>query len=89
MKTAEGIHKIKPIIEKLSFTASGKIAVWLKDGRIISVPVKYFPNIKKLSLSNRRKYRIVNDQIIMFSGTNEIYHLQDFLGKEQEYSYAG
>ena len=85
----EGVHKIKPVILRLGFGANGKIAVYLKDGRTIIAPVKYFPGIKKLSVAQRRRYRIVNDQIIMFSGANEIYHLQDFLGKEQEYSYNG
>lgn len=85
----EGIYKIKPIISKISFSSPGRIAVYLKDGRVIIVPVKYFPGIKKLSVAQRRRYRIVNDQIIMFHNSNEIYHLQDFMGKEQQYRYAG
>jgi hypothetical protein len=85
----EGIHNIKPIITKLSFATTGKIIVYLKDGRQIVSPLRYFPGIKKLSLASRKKYSIVNDQIIMFSEANEVYHLQDFLGKEQEYRYAG
>ena len=85
----EGIHKIKPVILKLSFSANGKITLHLEDGRTITAPIKYFPSIKKLSLAQRKRYRIINDQIIMFAGLNEIYHLQDFLGKEQEYRYAG
>lgn len=85
----EGIHKKKPVILKLSFSHSGKISVFLEDGRVIITPIKYFPSIRKLTLAQRRRYRIINDQIIMFPGINEIYHLQDFLGKEQEYTYMG
>lgn len=85
----EGIHNIKPVITKLLFNEGKSIAVYLKDGRVITAPLRYFPGIKKLSPEARKRYRIVNDQIIMFSGANEIYHLQDFLGKEQEYRYAG
>jgi hypothetical protein len=85
----EGIHNIKPVITKLSFTTTGKITVFLKDGRQIAAPLRYFPGIKKLSVADRKRYIIVNDQIIMFSEANEVYHLQDFLGKEQEYRYAG
>ena len=85
----EGIYKIKPVIEKILFSTAGKISISLKDGRVIIVPIKYFPGIKKLSLAERRRYRIINDQMIMFHNSNEIYHLQDFLGKEQQYRYAG
>jgi len=85
----EGIHKIKPVITKLTFDTPEKIIVHLKDGRTIAAPLKYFPSIRKISPASRKQYRIVNDQIILFSGINEIYHLQDFLGKEQEYRYAG
>jgi hypothetical protein len=85
----EGIHHIKPVITKVAFNSLGKITIFLKDGRQVTAPLRYFPGIKKLSAASRKRYRIVNDQIIMFSEANEVYHLQDFLGKEQEYRYAG
>ena len=34
-------------IEKLNFDIAGKITLKLKDGRVIIVPLKYFPDLKK------------------------------------------
>ena len=41
-------------IEKLNFDIAGKITLKLKDGRVIIVPLKYFPDLKKLSLAKRK-----------------------------------
>lgn len=85
----EGIRNLKPIINKLKFEDKGKMSLYLKDGRIILCPLKYFPSIKKLPLKDREQYTIVNNQIIMFHKSSFVYHIQDFLGKEQEYIYKG
>lgn len=44
----EGFENIEPKLKYLKFPNS-KIEVYLEDGRIIIVPLKYFPSIKKLS----------------------------------------
>jgi hypothetical protein len=85
----EGIYGIRPIIKKLDFTHRGKIALYLKDGRTIISPLSFFPSIKKMPMDKRLKYSIVNDEMILFEYCNEIYHLQDFLGKEIDYRYKG
>jgi hypothetical protein len=40
----EGFISIKPKIKKLDFSLKGKMVVFLNDGRIISVPIKFFPS---------------------------------------------
>jgi hypothetical protein len=85
----EGIHRIKPVIKKVRFEKKGMICIYLQDGRIIYAPLSLFPSIRRIPAEQRNKYSIVNDQMIMFRYGNEIYHLQDFLGKEQEYIYRG
>lgn len=86
----EGIHGIKPVIKSVKWPARGKIQIDLEDGRSLISPLRLFPGIKKLSPKNRKTLVIVNDQILLFrEGTNEVYHLQDFLGKEIDYRYKG
>ncbi|MCY7361114.1 MAG: DUF2442 domain-containing protein [Ignavibacteria bacterium] len=72
-------------IEKIFFDTPGKITLKLEDGRIIIIPLKYFPEIKKLSVDKRRKYTIVDDRTILFSYLNSVYHLEDFIGLENNW----
>ena len=72
-------------IEKVLFDSPGKITLKLEDGRIIITPLKYFPEIQKLSLDRRKKYTIVDDRTILFSYLNSVYHLEDFMGLENNW----
>ena len=85
----EGIYQITPSIKKISFEQKGKIFLYLEDGRIIISPLKYFPGIQHLDSKQRKIYTIMDDQMIMFKDSDSIYHLQDFIGKEQNYRYRG
>ena len=69
-------------IKKILFDIPGKITLKLEDGRIFISPLKYFPEIKKLSIEKRKKYTIVDDRTILFSFTDSIFHLEDFVGLE-------
>jgi len=73
-------------IEKLNFEIPGKISLKLEDGRLIIVPLKYFPDLKKLPVEKRKKYTIVDDRTILFAFSNSIYHLEDFMGLENKWS---
>ena len=44
------LKNTKICIEKLNFDIVGKMSLKLKDGRVIIVPLKYFPDIQKLSV---------------------------------------
>lgn len=72
-------------IAKLLFDFPGKIAIKLEDGRIFITPLKFFPEIQKLSVDKRKKYTIVDDRTILFSYSNSIYHLEDFIGMESKW----
>jgi hypothetical protein len=72
-------------IEKISFDIAGKISLKLEDGRIIIIPIKYFPDLKKLSLEKRKKYTIVDDRTVLFKYADSIYHLEDFMGLENKW----
>ncbi len=72
-------------IEKVTFDSPGKITLKLEDGRIIITPLKYFPEIQKLSVDRRKKYTIVDDRTILFSYSNSVYHLEDFIGLENNW----
>ena len=56
-----------------------------EDGRIIIVPLKYFPELKKLPVEKRKKYTIVDDRTILFSHADSVYHLEDFMGLESKW----
>lgn len=82
----DGLLKNKTMsIQKILFDAPGKISIKLEDGRIIIVPLKYFPELQKLSVEERKKYTIVDDRTILFSGSDSIYHLEDFMGLESKW----
>jgi hypothetical protein len=83
----EGIHGITPCIKKVVFNERGKMKLQMKDGRELIVPVRMYPSIQKLSDTERKKYTIVNDQMVMFQNSTTVYHLQDFFGTELEYRY--
>jgi hypothetical protein len=72
-------------IVKLNFDIAGKITLKLEDGRLIIVPLKYFPDIQKLPVEKRKKYTIVDDRTVLFSYSNSIYHLEDFMGLENKW----
>ena len=75
----------KICIEKINFDIDGKISLKLEDGRIIIVPLKYFPELKKLPVEKRKKYTIVDDRTILFSLAESVYHLEDFMGLESKW----
>jgi hypothetical protein len=74
-----------PVIDRLSFDLFGKIAIHFMDGRELIVPIKFFPEIKKLPVLKRKKYTIVNDRTILFDYASSIYHLEDFVGLESRW----
>jgi hypothetical protein len=72
-------------IEKINFDVVGKISLKLEDGLVIIVPLKYFPDLQRLSVEKRKKYTIVDDRTVLFSFSNSVYHLEDFMGLESKW----
>ena len=83
----EGFLKVKPTIKKLGFEQRGKMSIYLKDGRIIVVPVASFPSIKKLKEMDRKRYQIIDNELFTFDKTSEVFHVEQVLGKENSYAY--
>jgi hypothetical protein len=84
----EGFMKIKPNIKRITFEKRGKMFIYLFDGRTIIVPVSAFPSIKKLKEADRKHYTIIDDALFMFDKSNEVFHLEQVLGKENNYAYS-
>ena len=72
-------------IEKVLFDQPGKITLKMEDGRVIITPLKYFPDIQKQSVDKRKKHTIVDDRTILFSYSDTVYHLEDFIGLESNW----
>ena len=72
-------------IEKINFDLAGKISLKLEDGRIVIVPIKYFPDLEKLPIEKRKKYTIVDDRTVLFQFSDNVYHLEDFIGLESKW----
>jgi len=84
----EGFVKTKPNIKKITFERRGKMFVYLNDGRTVIVPVSAFPSIKKLKEADRKHYTIIDNSLFTFDKSNEIFHLEQVLGKENNYAYT-
>lgn len=83
----EGVIGIKPIIKNIDVSHKGKIGLVLEDGRQIYVPVSFFPSIKKLSELERQKWNIIDDVMFTFKNCDEVFHIEQVLGMEKDYSY--
>ncbi|MFH1319380.1 MAG: DUF2442 domain-containing protein [Bacteroidota bacterium] len=67
-------------IKNLKFEKKGKITIYLNDGRVIIVPLSFFPPIKKLSPTQRKKWQILDGVGFTFEDTDELFHLSQVLG---------
>lgn len=57
----------------------GKMVVCLTDGREISLPISFFPDIKKMPLKKRNDWMILDDQFFTFASMGKIYSIKDVL----------
>ena len=80
-----GLKNHPIVIEKINFDLPGKMSLKFEDGRLIIIPLKYFPEIKNLSVDKRKKHTIVDDRTVLFSHSNQVYHLEDFLFLEEKW----
>lgn len=72
-------NNIKVGISKLDFSNRGKMAVWFSDGREIIVPLRMIPDIKALSMKQRNKWMILDDQFFTFESLSNVYSMADLL----------
>ncbi len=81
--TANGIIGIKPEIKKVKIELNN-LRVALEDGRIIIVPKRLFPFLKKTV----GKIFIADGDTIIFDKANEVIHLEEILGRYEDYKYS-
>ena len=74
------LENVKVGIRDLNFTAyRGKMLVRLTDGREIIVPVSFFPDIKQMSVKERNRWMILDDQYFTFENLTRVYSLLDLM----------
>lgn len=67
-------------IKDLNFTAiRGKFIARLTDGREIIIPVSMFPDISRMSVKERDKWMILDDQYFTFEHMSKVYSILDLL----------
>ncbi len=84
-----GITHIKPKIKTIDFPGPDKMSISLSDGREVIIPLSFFPDIQALSPEERKDWVVYDDELFTFESKNchEIFHLEQVLGRENEYSY--
>jgi Protein of unknown function (DUF2442) len=87
IQSKEGFINIQPTIKKISFNVRGKISVELNDGRIILAPLSQLPSAKKLSVAERKHWQIIDGNMFTWTNCNEVYHLEQILGRYDDYQY--
>jgi len=83
----EGYYNTKPEIDKIEFEKDSRMLFYLVDGRIINVPLSNFPSIQQLTTTQRSDWYITDGQMFSFEDCDEVFHLEQVLGKEQNYKY--
>ena len=67
-------------IKNLDFTKiRGKMSVSFTDGREIIIPLSFFPDIQHLSVKERNKWMVLDDQYFTFENMTRVYSVMDLL----------
>ena len=66
-------------MKKISF-AKDMMVIHLDGDRLLSVPLAKFPDIRKLSASERKSYHIAGGISLDFEASDEVYHLKELMG---------
>ena len=67
-------------IKDLNFRVHrGKMLVRLTDGREVLIPVSFFPDIKQMSVKEREKWMVLDDQYFTFENMTRVYSILDLL----------
>ncbi len=82
-----GFSHIRPVITNIITDDHETLGFTLADGRTIRVPVRYFPSIAALTLEERSHWTVMDDELFTFAACDDIFHIEQVLGKEAHYSY--
>jgi hypothetical protein len=83
----QGFFHIHPAITALDVEQPSTLGFTLADGRSIRVPVAYFPSIAVLTVEERRNWTVMDEQLFTFAACDDIFHIEQVLGKETQYRY--
>jgi hypothetical protein len=82
-----GFLHTRPAITNIDTSDSVVLGFLLADGRTIHVPIHYFPSIAALTPEERLHWTVMDDELFTFAACDDIFHLEQVLGKESQYSY--
>ena len=73
------IEGITAKIKKIDFSRQEKMGFYLEDGRQVFVPLSLFPDVKKLTREERKKWRILDDIYFDFDipTFSKVFSIQD------------
>lgn len=67
-------------IRNLDFNSRrGKFTANLTDGREVTIPVSFFPDIQQMSVKHRNEWMILDDQYFTFKHMTRVYSVLDLL----------
>lgn len=78
--TTSGFANSESSIRKIEFLNRGTFSVFLSDGRIITVPLKAFPEIQRLKGEQRKKWYVLDEVGFSWDDCNEVFHVEQILG---------
>lgn len=68
------------IITSLNTANPDIITIFLDDERSFSLPVRYFSAIENLTIEERQRWILLDEQVFSFEDCDEVFHLQQILG---------
>lgn len=86
MAIVEGYWNTIPKIKKVNFPKRGKMEVCLDDGRQIIMPISAFPSVKKVPVTERKKWYLLGNGIT-WDSCPEVIHIEQILGNYQQYKH--
>ena len=75
-----GYGNVTPLIKSANFRGD-KMVIHLTDERVLILPMSKFPEIEKLTPSQRRKHKLLAGTGLMFDDLDTVFHVSDFLGQ--------
>jgi len=66
-------------MQKIDFDKDA-MNIYLEGDRVLSIPLKKFPEIRKLNKEQRKKYNIAAGISLDFDDSDEVYHINELIG---------
>ena len=76
-KVSNSFNKLKMI--RVSFE-NDSMLVHLYGGRVLTIPLSKYPEIKRLTKQQREHYHIAGGISLDFDDSDEVYHIEELIG---------